>query len=42
LVRDDHLVSGVLGGPGEGGADAAAAHDDEVHGADATPTWRAG
>ena len=31
------LVPSVLDGPGEGRADAAAAHDDEVHGRDATP-----
>ena len=38
LVDDGHLVPGTLDGPGEGRADTAAAHDHEVHGADATPS----
>ena len=37
LVDDRDVVALALEAAGEGGADAAAAHDDEVHDADATP-----
>jgi hypothetical protein len=40
LVEDGHLVAGGQGGPGDGGPDAAGAHDQDEHWRDATGRGR--